>query len=49
VSYICGVATMLLSFITGPFASLVVGGILLVIASRIYSNAQAENRSDPPT
>jgi hypothetical protein len=44
VSYICGIATMLFGFITGPFASLIVGGILLAVASRIYSNAQTEKQ-----
>jgi len=36
VSYISSNATLLLAFITGPFASAAVGVILLIIARRIY-------------
>jgi hypothetical protein len=36
VSYLSGGATMILAFVSGPFASPIVGGILLYIAVRIY-------------
>jgi ABC-type sulfate transport system permease component len=36
VSYVCGGATMVLALVTGPFASTIVGIILLYVASRIY-------------
>jgi hypothetical protein len=36
VSYVAGAATMVLAFVTGPFASLAVGAILLYVAVRIY-------------
>jgi hypothetical protein len=39
VSYVCGGATMILALATGPFASTIVGIILLFIAVRIYRGA----------
>jgi hypothetical protein len=36
VSYLSGAATFVLAFVTGPFASLIVGIILLFVAVRIY-------------
>jgi hypothetical protein len=46
VSYICGVVTMLLGIISGPFASLIVGGILLAIAAKLYGGTRSEEMSD---
>jgi hypothetical protein len=43
VSYLSGGAAMILAFVTGPFASPIVGGILLYIAVRIYRGADKQN------
>ncbi|MFO0788787.1 MAG: hypothetical protein U0805_04970 [Pirellulales bacterium] len=40
VSYLSGVAVMLLAIATGPFASLIVGVALLIVASRVYSKTR---------
>ena len=36
ITYLAECASMLLAIVTGPFASLIVGGILLAIAAKIY-------------